>query len=65
MKDWIYHLKIVDIVEFAKMNRGDDEERYSDENIFLDVYEVEEEDINKMDELLNDYNLSFVHEDSR
>jgi hypothetical protein len=63
---WIYQLKIVDIVEFAKMKRGEDEDeqRYSDEDIFWDVYEVDDEAIDKMDELLSEYNLSRVYEDN-
>lgn len=56
MKQWIYRLKILNIY--------DDEERYYDEDIFLDVYDVEDEDVEKMDELLSEYNLSRVHEDN-
>jgi len=66
MKQWIFHLKIVDIVEFAKINRTeyDDVERYSDQDIFFDVYEVDDEDVSKMEELLREYNLSCVYEDN-
>ena len=66
MKEWIYQLKIVDIVEFAKMNRdeGEDEESYSDKDIFWDVYDVDDKDVHKMDELLSEYNLSIVYQDN-
>ena len=58
---------IVNVAEFASANRTveeEEEESYSDEDIFAELYEVNYEDLEKLDSFLSNNKLSIVHSDN-
>ena len=63
IQEWLLVLSVVDVKQFADSVRDEDEseERYSDESLFIDCYEENEEDNNKLVKLLEDNKLEMVY----
>lgn len=66
MEDWLVQLKIVNVEEFAKGIRDQDENTsdigvFSNMDLFLDCYEIREEDIYKLDKFLAENGMVMVY----